>query len=219
MWCDRHRAQVRLVPDLADSLSQRQFTELLCTHRSMSRFKFGVAAVKGPLESLPMTRVSVDGGSLLKHVVAAQLQLTAEEAVEKISRLEVFTSYDFKGKAILTTADLEETMSSFRDDGFRAVKLCLRSDPGAPARTHRAVATFLSRWPCKLEAANEEPWSALVVEVMLQLQAYAVAYLAKRQCIHLSCGEPIDSSSTKRHCTRCQDQEAELTEYEIQQHE
>ena len=143
----------------------------------------------------------------------------AEEAVEKISRLEVFTSYDFKGKAILTTADLEETMSSFRDDGFRAVKLCLRSDPGAPARTHRAVATFLSRWPCKLEAANEEPWSALVVEVMLQLQAYAVAHLAKRQCIHLSCGEPIDSSSTKRHCTRCQDQEAELTEYEIQQHE
>ena len=35
----------------------------------------------------------------------------------------MFTSYDFKGKAILTTADLEETMSSFRDDGFRAVKL------------------------------------------------------------------------------------------------
>ena len=100
----------------------------------MSRFKFGVAAVKGPLESLPMTRVSVDGGSLLKHVnvVAALLQLTAEEAVEKISRLEVFTSYDFKGKAILTTADLEETMSSFRDDGFRAVKLYLRSGPGAP---------------------------------------------------------------------------------------
>ena len=76
----------------------------------MSRFKFGVAAVKGPLESLPMTRVSVDGGSLLKHVVAALLQLTAEEAVEKISRLEVFTSYDFKGKAIITTADLEETI-------------------------------------------------------------------------------------------------------------
>ena len=98
----------------------------------MSRFKFGVAAVKGPLESLPMTRVSVDEGSLLKHVVAALLKLTAEETVEKISRLEVFTSYDFKGKAILTTADLEETMSSFRDDGFRAVKLYLRSDPGAP---------------------------------------------------------------------------------------
>ena len=100
----------------------------------MSRFKFGVAAVKGPLESLPMTRVSVDGGSLLKHVnvVASLLQPTAEEAVEEISRLEVFTSYDFKGKAILTTADLEETMASFRDDGFRAVKLYLRSDPGAP---------------------------------------------------------------------------------------
>ena len=76
----------------------------------MSRFKFGVAAVKGPLESLPMTRVSVDEGSLLKHVVAALLKLTAEETVEKISRLEVFTSYDFKGKAILTTADLEETI-------------------------------------------------------------------------------------------------------------
>jgi hypothetical protein len=39
-----------------------------------------------------MTRVNVDGGSLLEHVVAAQLQLTAEEAVEKISRLEVFTT-------------------------------------------------------------------------------------------------------------------------------
>ena len=50
-----------------------------------------------------MTRVSVDGGSLPKHVVAAQLQLAAEEAVEKISRLEVFTSCDFKGKAMLTT--------------------------------------------------------------------------------------------------------------------
>ena len=110
-----------------------------------------------------MTRVSVDGGSLLKHVVAAQLQLTAEEAVEKISRLEVSTSYDFKGKAILTTADLEETMSSFRDDGFRAIKLCLRSGPGDPVRTHRAVATFLSRWPClqllRLAKAPDKSWT------------------------------------------------------------
>ena len=113
MWCDRHRAQVRLVPDLADSLSQRQFTELLCTHRSMSRFKFGVAAVKGPLESLPMTRVSVDGGSLLKHVVAAQLQLPVEEAVEKISRLEVFTSYDTQNNTKASHTPREHRKTTF----------------------------------------------------------------------------------------------------------
>ena len=82
--------------------THRQFTALLCTHRNMSRFKFGVAAVEGHLEFLPMARVSVNGGGLLKQVVAAQLQLTAEEAVEKISRLEVFTSCDFKGKATLS---------------------------------------------------------------------------------------------------------------------
>jgi hypothetical protein len=94
-------------------------------------FKFGISAVKGPQEVLPMTRLSVENQTLLKHAAAAALELSAEEAVERISRLEAFTSYDFGGKAVLQASDLEETMASLRDDGFRAVKLYFRADPGA----------------------------------------------------------------------------------------
>ena len=91
----------------------------------------GVMAVKGPLEKFPMTRMKVDGQSLLKHVAAEALQCTSEEAAEKVCRLEAFSSYDFKGKAILTLDDLDTSVSMLKDDGFRAIKFCLHSNPGA----------------------------------------------------------------------------------------
>ena len=55
--------------------------------------KFGVAAVRGPHEVVPMTRLKVEEASTALHVVADALQCTSAEAEEQISRLEVFTSF------------------------------------------------------------------------------------------------------------------------------
>ena len=54
--------------------------------------KFGVAVVRGPLEVVPMTRLSVDEASTALHVAADVMACTAIEAEEKVARLEAFTS-------------------------------------------------------------------------------------------------------------------------------
>ena len=55
--------------------------------------KFGVAAVRGPHEVVPMTRLKVEEASTALHVIADALQCTSLEAEEQISRLEAFTSF------------------------------------------------------------------------------------------------------------------------------
>ena len=92
-------------------------------------FKFGISAVKGPTEVLAMSRICVEPDSTALHVAAACLDCTSCEAREKISRLEAFTSYGCDGKTQLGLADLDETMSSLKEDGFKALKFFLHLDP------------------------------------------------------------------------------------------
>jgi hypothetical protein len=100
--------------------------------------KVGITIVQGPWEVLAMTRMSVEGGSSVLHVAADALGCTTFEADEKISRREAFTGYDGAGKAQLPRADLTETISSLRDDGFRALKFYLQVDHDSPQGTTSA---------------------------------------------------------------------------------
>ena len=88
-------------------------------------FKFGISAVKGPTEVLAMSRICVEPNNTALHVAAVCLGCTSCEAREKISRLEAFTSYGCDGKTQLGLADLDETMSSLKEDGFKALKFSL----------------------------------------------------------------------------------------------
>ena len=92
-------------------------------------FKFGINAVKGPTEVLAMSRISVEPDSTALHLAAVCLDCTSCEAQEKICRLEAFTSYGCGGRTQLGLADLDETMSSFKEDGFKALKFFLHLDP------------------------------------------------------------------------------------------
>ena len=92
--------------------------------RDMS-FKFGISAVEGPTEVLAMSRICVEPDSTALHVAAVCLDCTSCQAREKISRLEAFTSYGCDGKTQLGLADLDETMSSLKEDGFKALKFSL----------------------------------------------------------------------------------------------
>ena len=64
-----------------------------------------------------MARLSVESQTLLKHAAAAALGLSAEEAVERVSRLEASTSYDFGGKAVLQAPDLEGALWTLTQTG------------------------------------------------------------------------------------------------------
>ena len=90
--------------------------------------KFGVAAVRGPHEVVPMTRLKVEEASTALHVVADALQCTSLEAEEQISRLEAFTSFAGEGKTVLALDDLQDPISSFKSDGFKAIKAYLTTD-------------------------------------------------------------------------------------------
>ena len=101
-------------------------------------FKFGISAVKGPTEVLAMSRICVEPDSTALHargrcLYAACLDCTSCEAREKISRLEAFNSYGCDGKTQLGLADLDETMSSLKEDGFKALKFFLHLDPVSSA--------------------------------------------------------------------------------------
>ena len=56
--------------------------------------KFGVAAVRGPHEVVPMTRLKVEEASTALHVVADALQCTSVEAEEQICRLSDCSGYN-----------------------------------------------------------------------------------------------------------------------------
>ena len=86
--------------------------------------KFGVAIVRESLDLVPMTRLKVDEGSTALHVVADALSCTSVEAEEQISRLEAFTSFagTGEGKTALSLNDLQDPISSFKFDGFKAIK-------------------------------------------------------------------------------------------------
>ena len=70
-----------------------------------------------------MTRLKVDEGSTAQHVLADALLCTSVEAKEQISRLEAFTSFAGEGKTALGLGDLQDPISSFKSDGFKAIKL------------------------------------------------------------------------------------------------
>jgi len=93
--------------------------------------KFGVAVVRGPLDVVPMTRLKVDEGSSALHVLADAVHCTSVEAEEQISRLEAFTSFAGEGKAALGLDDLHDPISSFKSDGFKALKFYLVTDAAA----------------------------------------------------------------------------------------
>ena len=92
-------------------------------------FKFDISAVKGPTEVLAMSRISVELDNTALHVAAACLDCTPCGAREKISRLEASTSYGCEGKTQLGLADLDETMPSFKEGGFKALKFSLHLSP------------------------------------------------------------------------------------------
>jgi hypothetical protein len=93
--------------------------------------KFGVAVVRGPLDVVPMTRLKVDEGSSALHVLADAVHCTSVEAEEQISRLEAFTSFAGEGKTALGLDDLHDPISSFKSDGFKALKFYLATDAAA----------------------------------------------------------------------------------------
>ena len=92
-------------------------------------FKLEISAVKGPTEMLAMSRISVELDNTALHVAAACLDCTPCGAREKISRLEASTSYGCEGKTQLGLADLDETVPSFKEDGFKALKPPLHLAP------------------------------------------------------------------------------------------
>ena len=93
--------------------------------------KFGVAVVRGPLDVVPMTRLKVEEDSSALHVLADALQCMSVEAEEQISRLEAFTSFAGEGKTALGLDDLQDPISSFKSDGFKAIKAYLTTDTAA----------------------------------------------------------------------------------------
>ena len=96
--------------------------------RDMSSFKFDISAVKVPAEMLAMSRISVEQGNTALHVAAVWLDCTPYgDSREKISRLEASTPYGCEGKAKLGLADLDETMTSSKEGGFKALKFSLHS--------------------------------------------------------------------------------------------
>jgi hypothetical protein len=100
-------------------------------HSYSSMIKFGVAVVRGPLDVVPMTRLKVEEDSSALHVLADALQCTSVEAEEQISRLEAFTSFAGEGKTALGLDDLQDPISSFKSDGFKAIKAYLTTDTAA----------------------------------------------------------------------------------------
>ena len=92
-------------------------------------FKFDTNAVKGPTEMLAMSRISVEQTNTALHVAAVCLDCMSCEAREKISRLEASTSYGCEGKTQLGLAGLDETMPSFKEGGFKALKASLHLSP------------------------------------------------------------------------------------------
>ena len=103
--------------------------------------KFGVAVVRGPLDVVPMTRLKVDEGSSALHVLADALSCTSVEAEEQISRLEAFTSFAGEGKTALGLDDLQDPISSFKSNGFKAIKAYLTTDTVTAASTEGDVRT------------------------------------------------------------------------------
>ena len=69
-----------------------------------------------------MTRLKVEEASTALHVIADALQCTPLEAEEQISRLEAFTSFAGEGKTVLALDDLQDPISSFKSDGFKAIR-------------------------------------------------------------------------------------------------
>ena len=63
-----------------------------------------------------------------RYSVADALQCTPLEAEEQISRLEAFTSFAGEGKTVLALDDLQDPISSFKSDGFKAIKAYLTTD-------------------------------------------------------------------------------------------
>ena len=102
--------------------------------------KFGVAVVRGPLDVVPMTRLKVDEGSSALHVLADALHCTSVEAEEQISRLEAFTSFAGEGKTALGLDDLQDPISSFKSDGFKAIKAYLTTDTAASTEGNVRIA-------------------------------------------------------------------------------
>ena len=78
-----------------------------------------------------MTRLKVDEGSCALHVLADALSCTSVEAEEQISRLEAFTSFAGVVKTALGLDDLQDPISSFKSDGFKALKFYLVTDVAA----------------------------------------------------------------------------------------
>ena len=93
-----------------------------------------VHAVKGPTEMLAMSRISVEQSNTALHVAAVCLGCTPCGAREKVSRLEASTPYGCEGKRQL--ADLDETMPSFKERGFKALKAPLHLSPISPTGGH-----------------------------------------------------------------------------------
>jgi hypothetical protein len=104
--------------------------------------KFGVAVVRGPHEVVPMTRLKVEEASTALHVVANALQCTSEETEEQISRLEAFTCFAGEGKTALALDDLQDPISSFKSDGFKAIKAYLATDTAASTDVKAFVKLF-----------------------------------------------------------------------------
>ena len=111
-------------------------------------FKFDINAVKVPAEMLAMSRISVEQGNTALHVAAVWLDCTPYgDSREKISRLEASTSCGCGGKTQLGLADLDETVPSFKEDGFKALKPSLHLTP--ISSTGGTVTCLLSNVPAQ----------------------------------------------------------------------
>ena len=80
-------------------------------------FNFSISTVKGPTKMLTVlvSRISVEPDSTVHRDC---FDCTSCEAREKISRQETFTSYGCEGNNQLELADLDETLSSSKEDAW-----------------------------------------------------------------------------------------------------